>query len=195
MSTRNLSGADRPSRSSSVRLRIRSISARSLTRWLSCQRQSFHCSSGTSAQQRGAAADGGPAVGAERARRIAPVDERRLGQPREPHPGARRRTLISWASTRAVGRPADRGKGVRRIKSMQSACPGDHSPAAVRAGSVAPDPCGESATADARVDAADALVSRGPGSATRRRTPPITAQRKPIMMKKPLNRAIRPMPP
>src|SRR4249919_3820200 len=50
MSTRNFSGADRPSRSSSVSSRTCSISSRSLTRWLSCQRQSFHCSSGISAQ-------------------------------------------------------------------------------------------------------------------------------------------------
>ena len=49
MSTRNLSGAESPSRSSSVRLRICSISASSLTRLDSCQRQSFHFSSGTSA--------------------------------------------------------------------------------------------------------------------------------------------------
>ena len=50
MSTRNLSGAERPARSSSVSSRICSISSRSLTRLLSCQRQSFHFSSGTSSQ-------------------------------------------------------------------------------------------------------------------------------------------------
>jgi len=48
-STRNLSGAERPSLSSSVRFRTAPTSSSELTRLLSCQRQSFHLSSGTSA--------------------------------------------------------------------------------------------------------------------------------------------------
>ena len=62
-----------------VRLRTRSISSSVLTRLLSCQRQSFHLSSGTSRVDRGAAADGGPAVRPERPGRIARVDPRRVG--------------------------------------------------------------------------------------------------------------------
>src|SRR6266540_2945566 len=72
MSTRNLSGADSPSRSSAVRLRTWATSSRSLTRWLSCQRQSFHFSSGTSAQGRAA-------IVPERLGRIAAVDVRPPG--------------------------------------------------------------------------------------------------------------------
>src|SRR3990172_9018186 len=48
MSTRNLSGAESPSCSSSVRLRTTPTSSSVLTLLLSCQRQSFHFSSGTS---------------------------------------------------------------------------------------------------------------------------------------------------
>src|SRR3970282_130571 len=48
MSTRNLSGAESPSCSSSVRLRTAPTSSSVLTLLLSCQRQSFHFSSGTS---------------------------------------------------------------------------------------------------------------------------------------------------
>ena len=50
MSTRNLSGEESPRRSSSVRFRTRPISSTVLTRFDSCQRQSFQRSSGTSAQ-------------------------------------------------------------------------------------------------------------------------------------------------
>ncbi len=79
MSTRNLSGAESPSRSSSVSSRICSISSRSLTRWLSCQRQSFHCSSGMSSHIGARRLTAGEPSGAERTGRVGEVHERRLG--------------------------------------------------------------------------------------------------------------------
>ena len=70
MSTRNLSGAERPARSSSVRfedlLDLREV----VDPVASCQRQSFHCSSGTSSQIGARRLTAGRAVGAERPRRV-----------------------------------------------------------------------------------------------------------------------------
>ena len=124
MSTRNLSGAESPSRSSSVSSRICSISARSLTRWLSCQRQSFHWASGTSSQIGARRLTGGRAVGSERHGRVGQVDERRLGR------GAGRVLVsdrgldllgVQRGRASGCGRRGRPGSRLRRIKSMQSA--------------------------------------------------------------------------
>ena len=92
MSTRNLSGAERPARSSSVSSRICSISARSLTRLLSCQRQSFHFSSGTSSQSG--------------ARRLT------AGAPSGPRAVAGSRRLTNGASAAAARRVLVRDRGL-----------------------------------------------------------------------------------
>ena len=123
MSTRNFSGADSPSRSSSVSSRTCSISSRSLTRWLSCQRQSFHCSSGMSAQ-----------IGARRLTAGRPSGPRTWAGSARLTNGASAAAraaswwatavLISWASTRAglrrLGR-ASRHAMHRKYASCKSA--------------------------------------------------------------------------
>ena len=100
--------------------------------------------------------------------------------------------LISWASTRAASgcrASWSTGSRLRRIKSMQSACRRmiARGPVGVQRPMVTP-PVGESTTPAGPGSEAAGGGATGDYS-------PITAQRKPIMMKKPLNRAIRPMPP
>ena len=187
MSTRNLSGTERPSRSSSVSSRIFSISSRSLTRLLSCQRQSFHFSSGTSSQ-----------IGARRLTAGAPfAPSARAGSARLTNGASAAVRAASWwatavliscASTRASlrFRAWDRTNGrLRRIKSMQSAC-GRMIARWSRGGLLA------RWSGESNDPGTDRGRRSGDGS---RSYSPITAQRKPIMMKKPLNRAIRPIPP
>ncbi len=121
MSTRNLSGADRPSRSSGVSLRICSISSRSLTRWLQLPAPVVPLLVGDVLQDRGAAADGGLAVRAERQGRVGEVDERGLGQRRAAASWWATAVLISWASNAGEPPGVGRDRRSRRIKSMQSA--------------------------------------------------------------------------
>ena len=191
MSTRNLSGADRPSRSSSVRFRTCSISSRSLTRWLSCQRQSFHFSSGTSSQ-----------IGARRLT---------AGRPSGPsaRAGSRRLTNGASAAARCGGLMGDRGLDLvgvhggrppgrraarspigsaERIKSMQSA-----SRRMIARGGIG-GPETRSRNAGRPAGGESGALSADPAD-RRSGYSPITDQRKPIMMKKPVNSAIRPSPP
>ena len=79
MSTRNLSGAERP-----VALLVGQVQdlldlVEVVDPVESCQRQSFHFSSGTSAQSGARRLTAGRPSGPSGARRVAQVDERRLG--------------------------------------------------------------------------------------------------------------------
>ena len=192
MSTRNLSGAERPARSSSVRSRICSISARSLTRWLSCQRQSFHCSSGTSSQIGARRLTAGAPVGAERLGRVGEVDERRLrGSSRGFLVRDRALDLLGVHAWLASGRRRPvTGADVRhrRIKSMQSACRRMIARWSGRRSSIGPRTDDDPGADRGREERGERRSAGGDYS-------PITDQSRPIMMKKPLNRAIRPMPP
>ena len=102
MSTRNLSSAVRPACSSSVRFRTAATSSSVLIRLLSCQRQSFHFSSGTSSQSG--------------ARRL------RAGMPSGPSASAGSRGLTHARVERghAVGRGGRAGGGVDLLGGVNS---------------------------------------------------------------------------
>ncbi len=144
--------------------------------------------------QRSATADRGPAVRADRQGGIAAIDERRLAGRRQGRlVGDRRLDLLgvhaaSWSVIRS-GRPVRlvAREAFRRIKSMQTGC---RSIIRQRRYGVQP-PGGPGGAEDGRAGAGRGGVSAGRGGVSAGRAQsPMTAQRKPIMMKKPLNIAM-----